>query len=136
MKVIPDGHFIASTYLSEKWKEEYDRSIIFIETGWYKRRVYTREFQFEFPDIPEDAVEFLIERDAKAIGIDTFGIELYENSEFRVHKRLLSQGIPFIEDIYCLDELEKGKPYMIAALRLKIKAAGGSMARVIANEFE
>ncbi|WP_237265276.1 hypothetical protein [Thermoplasma sp. Kam2015] len=78
----------------------------------------------------------MIERDAKAIGIDTFGIELYENSEFRVHRRLLSQGIPSIEDICCLDELEKGKPHMIAALRLKIKAAGGSMARVIANEFE
>ncbi|WP_297027080.1 cyclase family protein [Thermoplasma sp.] len=136
LKIIPDGHHIRSTHLLEKWRDEYDGSIILLETGWYKKRGFTREFQYEFPGLTEDAAEFLIERKVKLIGIDTLGIEPYEGTDFRVHKKLLSKGIPFIEDLYGLDDLEEGKPYFIVALPLKIRGASGSMARVIALEVD
>ncbi|CAC11861.1 conserved hypothetical protein [Thermoplasma acidophilum] len=136
IKTIPDGNFVRSTHLIEKWKEEYDGSIILIETGWYKKRGFTREFQYEFPGLTEDAAEFLIERNVKLVGIDTLGIEPYQDSDFHVHKKLLSKGIPFIEDLYGLDDLEEGKPYLVVALPLKMKGASGSMARVMALEMD
>ncbi|BAB60014.1 hypothetical protein [Thermoplasma volcanium GSS1] len=136
LKVLPDGHTIRSTHLAEKWQGIYNNSILLIETGWYKKRGYTREFQYDFPGLSEDAADFLIQKHVKAVGIDTLGIEPYENTDFRVHKKLLRSGIPIIEDLYGLDSLEEGRPYLIIALPLRLKGTSGSMARVVAAETE
>lgn len=116
------------------WSPEYDNHIILINTGWDRKRSFSKEFQYEFPGLAEDAIPFFKEKRVQVIGIDTLGIEPYSHGDFKVHKGLLGAGIPFIEDLAGLHQLETGKPYLIVALPLKIHKGSGCMARVVAME--
>ncbi|MCL4333160.1 MAG: cyclase family protein [Candidatus Thermoplasmatota archaeon] len=129
-----EGTEITLKQLKAKWKNEFDGKIVLINTGWDKKRGFTREFQYEFPGLSLDTVDFLVEHRPKVIGIDTLGIEPYSHSDFKVHKALLSKGFAFIEDLAGLDQLAEGKKYLIAALPLKIFRGSGAMARVIAMD--
>lgn len=128
------GKEITLDLIKPKWKPEYDGKIILINTGWDKKRGFTKEFQFDFPGIAMDTVDFFVEHKVKVIGIDTLGIEPFDHEDFRVHKALLPHGLAFIEDLAGLDQLEEGKKYLIAALPLKIHKGSGSMARVVAMD--
>ena len=136
IKIEVKGNEIDANALRNKWKEEYDGKFILLNTGWYKKRSFTKEFLYDFPGLSEDAADFLIEHKIKLIGIDTLGIEPYAHQDFKVHKKLLSNEITIIEDLANLDQLIEGKKYLIVALPLKIKNASGSMARVIAIDME
>lgn len=129
------GTEITLEHIQEKWKDEYDGKIVLINTGWDKKRGFTREFQFDFPGLAMDTTDFLIEHHPAVIGIDTLGIEPYDHSDFRVHKALLPHDIAFIEDLTGLDQLTEGKKYLIAALPIKIHHGSGAMARVVAIDF-
>ena len=129
-----DGTEITLKQLKSKWNEDFSGKILLINTGWDKKRGYNREFQYEFPGLALDTVDFLIKNKIKVIGIDTLGIEPFSHSDFKVHKALLSKGMAFIEDLAGLDQLKDGKKYLIAALPLKLFKASGSMARVIAMD--
>ena len=129
-----DGTEITLKQLKSKWNEDFSGKILLINTGWDKKRGYNREFQYEFPGLALDTVDFLIKNKIKVIGIDTLGIEPFSHSDFKVHKVLLSKGMAFIEDLAGLDQLKDGKKYLIAALPLKLFKASGSMARVIAMD--
>ena len=129
-----DGTEITLKQLKSKWNEDFSGKILLINTGWDKKRGYNREFQYEFPGLALDTVDFLIKNKIKVIGIDTLGIEPFSHSDFKVHKVLLSKGMAFIEDLAGLDQLKEGKKYLIAALPLKLFKASGSMARVIAMD--
>ncbi len=130
------GTDITYSSLEKIWNEAYENKILLIHTGWDRKRNFTKEFQEEFPGLSYDAIEFFREHPVKMIGLDTLGIEPFNHTDFRVHKELLSLGIPFIEDMAGLDKLEEGKEYFIAALPLKIENGSGSMARVVALELE
>ena len=127
-----DGREIGRSALAAVWKPEYDGKIILINTGWDRKRDYTKEFQFNFPGLAMDTVDFFVEHRTKVIGIDTLGIEPYGNSDFRVHKALLVHDMAFIEDMANLDQLKEGKKYLVVALPLKIENGSGAMARVVA----
>lgn len=127
-----EGTEITLNNLEKKWKKELDGKIILINTGWDKKRGLTKEFQYEFPGLAMDTVDFLLDHRPRMIGIDTLGIEPFDHTDFEVHKALLSHGLAFIEDLAGLDQLEEGKKYLVAALPLKISRASGAMARVIA----
>ncbi len=116
------------------WASKYDNSIILVNTGWDRKRSFSKEFQYDFPGLAEDAIPFFKNHKPKVIGIDTLGIEPYSHSDFKVHRELLGASIPFIEDLAGLHQLEEGKPYLIAALPLKIHKGSGCMARVVAME--
>lgn len=128
------GKEITAESLKALWKEEYDGSTILFNTGWSKKRAFTREFLYEFPGLTLDAAQFLLDHKVRLIGIDTLSIEPYEHKDFHVHKLLLGAGAAIIEDLYGLEQLQEGKRYTIVALPLKIKGASGSSARVVAIE--
>lgn len=130
-----NGTEITYSALAEKWKPEYDNTIILIHTGWDRKRGFNHEFQYEFPGLSEDAIVFFREHPVKMIGLDSLGIEPHNHEDYTVHKELLALGIPFIEDMAGLEQLEEGKEYFIAALPLKIANGSGAMARVVAIEF-
>lgn len=130
-----EGKEITDKNLQKIWKVEYDGKIILINTGWDIKRSFSMEFQEEFPGLSEDAALFLIKHGVKFLGIDTLGIEPYDHVDFPVHKILLGNNIPFIEDLCNLSSLEDRKKYFIVALPLKIGDASGSMARVVALDI-
>ena len=127
-----DGPEITLDRLEKKWKSEYDHKIVLINTGWDKKRSYSKEFQFDFPGLGYDTVDFMIKHHPNVIGVDTLGIEPHAHADFNVHKKLLAQNIAFIEDLAGLDQLTEGKKYLVAALPLKIYRGSGAMARVVA----
>lgn len=130
------GVEITRSELERKWKSEYDGKTLLIHTGWSKKRSFTREFLYNFPGLSDDAAEFILERGTKVVGIDTLGIEPFSHTDFRVHKKLLSRGVVFIEDLWGLEQLSEGVPYLVVALPVKIEGASGAMARVVALEVE
>jgi Predicted metal-dependent hydrolase len=132
LKLKPKSTEITKEEISSKWKNEYDGKTILINTGWSKKRSFTKEFLYEFPGLSMEAASFLLEKKVKVIGIDTLGIEPYSHLDFPVHKLLFKNDVVVIEDLNNLEELAEGKKYLIVALPLRIKGASGSMARVIA----
>lgn len=143
-RLVGKGHCIRPSFKGAEitradfeavWNPAYENKIILINTGWDKKRSFSKEFQTEFPGLSTDAAEFFTEHRVKLIGIDTLGIEPYEHKDYRVHRALLALDIPFIEDLSGLDQLEEGKEYIIAALPLKIGNGSGSMARVVAMDI-
>jgi len=125
---------ITAEALKAVWRPEYDGKTILIDTGWSKKRAFTREFLYEFPGLSMDGAEFIMEHKVKLVGIDTLGIEPYHHTDFHVHKRLLGAGVTVIEDLANLDQLQEGKEYLVVALPVKVGNGSGAMARVIAIE--
>ncbi|GGM69437.1 cyclase [Thermogymnomonas acidicola] len=130
------GEEISRADLERVWDRRFRGSAILIDTGWSRRRAFTKEFLYGFPGLSEDAADFLLSQEVGMVGIDTLGIEPYSHHGFEVHKRLLSAGVVIIEDMANLDALEAGREYTVVALPLKLRGASGSMARVIAMEVE
>lgn len=130
------GTEILQNQIEDKWKDEYDGKIVLLNTGWDKKRGFTKEFQFDFPGLALDTADFFIEHKIKAIGIDTIGIEPYDHTDQRVHKALFPHGVIFIEDLTNLDQLIEGKKYLVVALPLKIFNGSGAMARVVALDVD
>ena len=130
------GDEIHLNAIMAEWKKGYDGKAILINTGWDKKRSHTREWQYEFPGLAEDTIDFLGEHGTKLVGIDTLGIEPTSHNGFPVHTGLEKYGITFIEDMTNLHMLQNGKPYLIVALPIKLKGASGSMARVIAIDID
>ncbi|SMD31504.1 cyclase family protein [Picrophilus oshimae] len=127
------GEEITAQDLRSKWREYYN-NIILIRTGFSKIRSFDRNFLYNFPGLSMDAADFFMDKNVKTIGIDTLGIEPYWHSDFPVHKKLLSRGFIFIEDMN-LENLIEGKRYFIVALPIKIKNGSGAMARCIALDI-
>jgi kynurenine formamidase len=131
-----EGTEIHGNALEKVWKPEYDGKIILVNTGWDKKRAYSKEFQYDFPGFADDAVKFLIAHKPKLLGIDSLGIDPHDHTDFRVHKALLATDMAFIEDLTNLDKLTPGKEYFIMALPLKLYGASGSMARVVELDID
>lgn len=130
-----DKHEVSLSELQAKWKPEYDGKILLLNTGWSKKRGFTKEFLYEFPGLSMDAARFILEHKVKMVGIDTLGLDPYVHEGFDVHNLLLKKGMIFIEDLANLDALVEGKKYLISALPLKLYEASGSMARVVALDI-
>ncbi|AKA48334.1 metal-dependent hydrolase [uncultured archaeon] len=129
-----EKHEIKLSEIKDKWKSEYDGKIILLNTGWSKKRAFTKEWLYEFPGLSMEAAEFLYDHKIKLVGIDTLGMDPYVHEGFDVHHFLLKKGVVFIEDMAHLEDLEEGKKYLISALPLKLYEGSGSMARVVAIE--
>lgn len=127
-----DKHEVPLSEVKGKWKSEYDGKIILINTGWSKKRAFTKEWLYEFPGLSMETAQFLFDHKVKLVGIDTLGLDPYVHEGFDVHHYLLKKGVVFIEDLCNLDALTEGKKYLISALPLKLYEGSGSMARVVA----
>ena len=130
--VHPSGREITGDMLGQKWREEYDGSILLISTGWSARRAFRRDFLYDFPGLSLDAAEFLVSHKVRTVGIDTLGIEPYDHKDFEVHRLLMKHETVIIEDLAGLSQLVEGNRYLLVAAPLKLKDASGAMARVFA----
>ncbi|MEM0158728.1 MAG: cyclase family protein [Thermoplasmataceae archaeon] len=136
LKVKEDeNHEISLSEIKSKWKQEFDGKIILLNTGWSKKRAFTKEFLYEFPGLSMDAAKFILDHKIKLIGIDTLGMDPYVHQGFDVHHYLLKRGVVFIEDLANLDALAEGKKYLISALPIKLHQGSGGMARVVAIDI-
>jgi kynurenine formamidase len=102
--------------------------IVLFNTSTYKRFTDGTYFT-NFPVMPSEVANFLVETGVKLVGLDTGSAD--NTDDFPIHKKLLGANIPIIETLTNLDALQ-GKHFDIYALPLKFDL-DGAPARVIAE---
>lgn len=151
-----DGIVIDLTYKNEaeeitdkdiKKYDDYinDRDMLFIFTGWSRKRGHTPEYLFGWPYIGESVVNYLLKKNIKLIGIDTLSIGGYSKkvnakwplpkiSSHKIHEMLFKAGILIVEEVANLDKVLMNEKFVrgfFIIAPLKIKGIEASPCKVI-----
>jgi len=87
--------------------------------------------KLHFPGLHPDAAAWLVERQVKAVGLDTASIDFGQSTLFESHRRLYDKNIPAFENLTGLDALP-ARGATVFALPMKIKGGSGGPLRAIA----
>jgi kynurenine formamidase len=122
---------ISRTEMIERGTHIESEDILLIRTG-LSRHYLTAKYRR--PYLETEAVDWLIRRGIKALGIDCSGFENRSVQSHEVnHRKLLGRGIPVIEDMNNLDRLAEERVFFIA-LPLPIEGLDACWIRPIAVE--
>ena len=111
--------------------------IVVLFTGWAEAESGGPRFYGQGPYLSTDGAAFLAECGANAVAVD-FPIDKHPEAplstikDFPVHRLLLGQNIPLIENLINLDQLV-GKEFELWALPLKLKGGDGAATRAVAR---
>ncbi len=94
--------------------------IVIFNTGTGER-FYEASYFTEYPVLPVDVVDYLVEKKIKLVGLDTCSAD--NTVDFPIHKKLLSAGIPIVENLTNLSAL-RDKTFQFFALPLKLDLDG------------
>jgi arylformamidase len=97
--------------------------IVLIYTGTSDRRT-----DFAYLDV--SAAEWIVEHQAKCVGIDTASVEKYGKKDASVHKMLLARNIGIIENLANLKQFAGSRMFFVC-LPLPLKGIDGSPARAV-----
>ena len=108
------------------------------ESRWPERKAYLgddtpgRITNLHFPSFGREAAEYLVrERKVGAIGVDTASIDYGPSTDFIVHRTVLGENVPGLENLANIATLpETG--FWIVALPMKIAGGSGAPVRVAA----
>jgi arylformamidase len=94
--------------------------------------IYTdsADCQTDFAYLDISAANWLVEHEAKCVGIDTPSVEEYGNKDGPVHKMLLAKNIGIIENLANLKWFA-GRRMFFVCLPLPLKGIDGSPARAV-----
>ena len=132
----------------EEWERSHgripDRTIVLVRTGWSSRWPDKARYlgttkpgpagaaELHFPGIDSSAARWLsVERQVKAVGIDTPSIDYGQSRTFDTHRILLGQNIPAFENVTNLERLPASGAFVVA-LPMKIKGGSGGPLRIVA----
>jgi kynurenine formamidase len=147
-KVAADRNYQLSVGDVQTWEKVHgtipDGAILLIDTGssnlWPNRNDYmgTNErgeeavTKLKFPGIHPTTAKFLaMERNIKAVGLDTPSLDYGGSTHFETHQILFEKNIPGFENVTNLDKLPV-KGATIIALPMKIKGGSGGPLRIVA----
>ena len=111
--------------------------IVVLFTGWAEAESGGTRFYGHGPYLSTEGAAFLAECGANAVAVD-FPIDKHPETplstikDFPVHRLLLGQNIPLIENLINLDKLV-GKEFELWALPLKLKGGDGAATRAVAR---
>ena len=111
--------------------------IVVLFTGWAEAESGGPRFYGHGPYLGTDAASYLADCGANAVAVD-FPIDKHPETplstikDFPVHRLLLGQNIPLIENLINLDKLV-GKQFELWALPLKLKGGDGAATRAVAR---
>ena len=130
-----------------RWEQEHGAispdAIVLFRTGWARRwpdrAAYLGTLRtgaeaasdLHFPGIDSAAAQWLVDRKAKAVGIDTPSIDYGQSSSFPTHQVLFAANIPAFENVANLHRLPPRGTFVIA-LPMKIKGGSGGPLRIVA----
>jgi len=106
--------------------------ILIIRTDW-SNRLGTPQFFTEPPYLTLSAVDWILDKKVKLLGVDLPCIEdvrVLKTGISPVHKKLLENEIPIIEGLVNLDSVGEGRIFLIA-VPINLKGADAAPARVI-----
>lgn len=103
---------------------------ILIHTGW-DRHWRTEQYFDGHPYLTRDAAQWLVERHAALVGIDSLNIDSTEDGTRPVHSLLLGANIPIVEHLCNLHALpERG--FRFFAVPVKVRQMGSFPVRAFA----
>ena len=105
-----------SVVFSTSWENEVDNDYYFNHS----------------PGLSEDAAEYLIDKRVNAVCIDSPSIDRGSDSNFPVHKLLLSKEILIVENLCNLSKIDN-QNFTLIMMPLKLSGASGSPVRAIAT---
>lgn len=105
------------------------RAVVFA-TGW-SRDTGRKDYFAKNPGISVSAAEYIAGKEVSLVGIDSPSIDPGASKKFPAHRVLLGRGIPILENLVNLEELD-GPAFILIALPLRLKNATGSPVRAIA----
>ncbi len=117
--------------------ESVKDQIVVLFTGWAEAESGGPRFYGHGPYLGTDTAGYLADCGANAVAVD-FPIDKHPDTplstikDFPVHRLLLGQNIPLIENLINLDKLV-GKQFELWALPLKLKGGDGAATRAVAR---
>ena len=117
--------------------ESVKDKIVVLFTGWAEAESGGARFYGYGPYLSTEGAGFLAECGANAVAVD-FPIDKHPETplstikDFPVHRLLLGQNIPLIENLINLDKLV-GKEFELWALPLKLQGGDGAATRAVAR---
>lgn len=117
--------------------ESVRAKIVVLFTGWAEAESGSPRFYGRGPYLSTEGAGFLADCEANAVAVD-FAIDKHPETpqstikDFPVHRLLLGQNIPIIENLINLDQLV-GKEFELWALSPKLKGGGGAATRAVAR---
>ena len=106
-----------SVVFSTTWENEVDNDYYFSHS----------------PGLSDDAAEYLINKKVNAVCIDSPSIDRGSDSNFPVHKLLLSKEILIVENLCNLSKINN-QNFTLIMIPLKLSGASGSPIRAIATD--
>jgi len=107
---------------------------VLVHTGW-DRHWRTDQYFRGHPYLTKDAAQWLADRGAALVGIDSLNIDDNTDGARPVHTILLGAGIPIAEHLTNLGAIPDG-PFRFTAAPVKVKAMGSFPVRAFAAVAE
>ena len=129
----PDRAIGADLLASRLQGDLMDR-IILLATGWGDRRAATDEWHYHSPYLAPDGAEWLVDRKARAVGIDHYSIGGSRDPDnTRTHEILLGNGLWVAEDLRFPEEVfTLGGRFPFWALPINFTGHSGAFCRPVA----
>ncbi len=105
---------------------------VLIHTGWARYWQSVQYFEGH-PYLATEAAEYLRDRGATLVGIDSLNIDNTATGERPVHTSLLQANILIVEHLCNLENLPAQRPFRFYAVPVKVKAFGTFPVRAFAN---
>jgi kynurenine formamidase len=131
----------------EAWEAEQgafpEGAVVLLFTGWGARwpdparylgtaeRGTAAVADLHFPGLSEAGARWLVDRGARAVGIDTASIDRGQSTDFRAHRVLAAANVPIFENVAHLDRVPTRGAWIIA-LPMKISRGTGGPLRIVA----
>ncbi len=95
-------------------------NIVIFDTGTCGR-LYEASYFTDYPVLPDEVTDYLLKKKVKLVGLDTCSAD--NTAGFPIHKKLLSAGVPIVENLTNLSDL-RDKTFQFFAPPLKFDLDG------------
>jgi arylformamidase len=127
------GDPITRTDLQERGAGIRRGDIVLVRTGL--SHSYRTPRSHDRPYFTEDAIQWLVERQIGCLGVDCSGIERRGQPQQPNHDLLFSHGIPLIEHLANLEQLQSARCFIVA-VPWRVRGLEASPVSVIAFEWD
>ena len=107
--------------------------IVFCNLG--SAKFYGTEEYGTSPYFSPEAIQWLVDRGMKLMGVDATGVEVPGNEDHVNHSALFTKGIPLIENLASLDQLSRTR-FQVYAFPIAVSGLEAFPLRVIAVESD
>lgn len=112
---------------------EIEDRIVLLATSWGERRAATDEWHYHSPYLSPDGAQWLVEKKARAVGVDHYSIGGSGADNERTHEIILGAGMWVVEDLHFPREtFTLPQPIRFWALPVNFRGFSGSFCRPVA----